>query len=151
MAIEPLPHADPPLSGVDGGAEEGPAGVPFGSSVTFRMRRKAPHTAIVSVSGDLDRSDTPRFHELLSSRLQSEIELLAVDLSGVTFFSGSALAVLMNVDLQAQLAGVELRVVPGSSQAARRALALAESIHPVPVTADAETSRDAATRLPRIT
>jgi anti-anti-sigma factor len=135
MAIEPLPRSHPE----EADAEEGPAGVPFGSSLTFRMRRQAPHTAIVTVSGDLDAADTARFHELLASRLHSEIELLAVDLAGVTFLSGSALAVLMNVELQARLAGVELRVVPGASQAARRALQLAESIHPLPVTRTADT------------
>jgi anti-anti-sigma factor len=135
VVIDPLPrsHAEH--------ADEGPAGVPFGSSLTFRIRRQPPHTAIVTVSGDLDAADTPRFHELLSSRLHSEIELLAVDLSGVTFLSAAGLAVLMNVDLQAQLAGVELRVVPGHSQAARHALALAESIHPLPVTRNVDVPR----------
>ncbi len=130
MVIDPLPRSRPE----EPDAADHSAGVPFGSSLTFRMRRQPPHTAIVTVSGDLDAADTPRFHELLSSRLHSEIELLAVDLSGVTFLSAAGLAVLMNVDLQAQLAGVELRVVPGASQAARHALALAESIHPLPVT-----------------
>lgn len=130
MVIEPLPRSHPEVAD----AEERPAGIPFGSSLTFRMRRQAPHTAIVTVAGDLDTTGTPRFHELLSNRLHSEIDLLVVELSAVTFLSAAALSVLMNVDLHADLAGIELRVDPGHSQAARRALRLADSIHPLPVT-----------------
>jgi len=86
------------------------------------VRRPHARTVVVEVSGAMDSATAPRLEELLTSRLRSAAPLLILDLSGVSSLSSAAAGVLTRASLLAQQRGVALRVAPGASHAAMRAL-----------------------------
>jgi anti-sigma B factor antagonist len=88
----------------------------------LQVQRPAPHSVVVRVAGELDLFTAPRLAELVTSRLQSELTALAIDLSEVEFLGSAGLGVLMEAHLLAQQREVRLSIVTGRCRVVRRAL-----------------------------
>ncbi|WP_233224059.1 STAS domain-containing protein [Amycolatopsis sp. CA-128772] len=68
------------------------------------------HTA-VTVTGDLDLAVTASLHEQLEAELRGTPAALVLDLTGVTFCSAGALAVLLDVVTTAHARGIPCAIV----------------------------------------
>ncbi|MEV7097504.1 STAS domain-containing protein [Amycolatopsis sp. NPDC051045] len=95
-----------------------------GGHMSLRVRRPEPHTVLVEVTGEIDLSTARRLDEVLQARIRSQVDEIAIDLSGVTFFSVAGLNSLLRARLLADTAGAHLTVDAGGSRAVRRLFTL---------------------------
>lgn len=77
----------------------------------------ATGTGVVYAHGGVDLSNTARLRELLHCRLRSELRVLVLDLSELSFLSSSGITAIAEAAQSAGSYHTELRVVPGESRA----------------------------------
>ncbi|MFC7646416.1 STAS domain-containing protein [Streptosporangium lutulentum] len=63
---------------------------------------------LVSVSGELDIATKPEFLCYLNPILSTRVDMVVLDLSGITFIDAQGLSALIMIKRQAQLSGAEL-------------------------------------------
>lgn len=90
--------------------------------LSLRMTYPTQGTAVLDVNGEVDMCSSPRLRELVQCRLRSELHVLVVDLSGVSFLSVDGAQMLAHAATFARHHDTELRIVPGDSRAVRRVL-----------------------------
>lgn len=81
--------------------------------ITLELRTAAPGQVVVDVGGEVDMLTSPQLRTAVLEQLEAAagVELVVLDLDGVTFLGTSGLAVLIEVRDAAHAAGVELRLV----------------------------------------
>lgn len=92
----------------------------------LRVRpEKHGDTVVVHVTGELDLATAPVLDELLTETEAGDtpLDLLVLDLTGVTFMASAGLALLMKHERRCTAAGRALRVV-ANGHAVRRAIDL---------------------------
>ncbi len=99
----PNPPVDSPAVRRGGDADD---------QITLSTTRPAPGQVVIKVGGEVDMLTSPqlRFAVLDQFEPDAEVELVVLDLDGVTFLGTSGLAVLIEVREAAHAAGVELRL-----------------------------------------
>ncbi|MET1075699.1 MAG: STAS domain-containing protein [Umezawaea sp.] len=75
------------------------------------VRLAQPGTVVLTAVGGIDLSSAPHLLDRLREELHHAGPDLVLDLSGVTFFGATALAVLAEFSAATRAAGVEFRVV----------------------------------------
>ncbi|OZM83461.1 STAS domain-containing protein [Pseudonocardia sp. MH-G8] len=99
---ENLP-SDPPSVRRGGDADD---------QITLTTARPAAQQVIITVGGEVDMLTSPQLRSLVLDQFEpgAGVELVVLDLDGVTFLGTSGLAVLIEVREAAHAAGVELRL-----------------------------------------
>jgi anti-sigma B factor antagonist len=99
---ENLP-SDPPSARRGGDADD---------QITLTTARPAAEQVIITVGGEVDMLTSPQLRSLVLDQFEpgAGVELVVLDLDGVTFLGTSGLAVLIEVREAAHAAGVELRL-----------------------------------------
>lgn len=90
--------------------------------LSLELSYPAPGTALLNVVGEVDMGSSPRLRELMHCRLRSELRVLVVDLSRVSFMSIDGAQMLARASSFARCHDTELRILPGDSRAVRRVL-----------------------------
>ena len=95
-----------------------------GADTLLRLELTYPTqgTAVLNVVGEVDMCSSPRLRELVQCRLRSELRVLVLDLSEVSFLSIDGAQFLAYAASFARHHDTELRIVPGDSRAVRRVL-----------------------------
>jgi len=86
---------------------------------------EARHGSVVVLSavGEVDVATGPQLRAALADALGEEgVDVVVVDLSGVTFMGSTAIAVLVDAHWEAGQAGKSLRLVSGESRSVMRPL-----------------------------
>ena len=80
--------------------------------ITLSTTRPAPGQVVIQVSGEVDMLTSPQLRSLVLDQFEpgAGVELVVLELEGVTFLGTSGLAVLIEVREAAHTAGVELRL-----------------------------------------
>ncbi|HYH28863.1 MAG TPA: STAS domain-containing protein [Pseudonocardia sp.] len=80
--------------------------------ITLSTARPAAGQVVITVGGEVDMLTSPQLRSLVLDQFEPEsgVELVVLDLEGVTFLGTSGLAVLIEVREAAHTAGVELRI-----------------------------------------
>jgi anti-sigma B factor antagonist len=80
--------------------------------ITLSTTRPAPGQVVIEVGGEVDMLTSPQLRFVVLDQFEpdSGVELVVLDLDGVTFLGTSGLAVLIEVREAAHTAGVELRL-----------------------------------------
>jgi anti-sigma B factor antagonist len=80
--------------------------------ITLSMNSPAPGQVVIEVGGEADMLTSPQLRSAVLDQLEpgKGVELVVLDLDGVTFLGTSGLAVLIEVREAAHAAGVELRL-----------------------------------------
>jgi anti-sigma B factor antagonist len=80
--------------------------------ITLVTTTRAPGQVVIEVGGEVDMLTSPQLRSAVLDQLEPEtgVELVVLDLDGVTFLGTSGLAVLIEVREAAHTAGVELRL-----------------------------------------
>ncbi|MBN9109209.1 MAG: STAS domain-containing protein [Pseudonocardia sp.] len=79
--------------------------------ITVSVVRPEPGTVVVTVGGEVDMLTSPQLRSALVDHIGDDsVELVVVDLDGVTFLGTSGLAALIEVREAAHAAGVGLRL-----------------------------------------
>ncbi|ODU12192.1 MAG: hypothetical protein ABT15_27575 [Pseudonocardia sp. SCN 73-27] len=79
--------------------------------MTVSVVRPEPGTVVVTVGGEVDMLTSPQLRSALVDHIGDDsVELVVVDLDGVTFLGTSGLAALIEVREAAHAAGVGLRL-----------------------------------------
>jgi anti-sigma B factor antagonist len=99
---ENLP-SDPPSIRRGGDADD---------QISLSTARPASGQVVITVGGEVDMLTSPQLRSAVLDQFQpdSGVELVVLDLDGVTFLGTSGLAVLIEVREAAHAAGVELRL-----------------------------------------
>jgi anti-sigma B factor antagonist len=99
---ENLP-SDPPSARRGGEADD---------QITLTITRPAAGQVVIEVGGEVDMLTSPQLRSAVLDQFEegSGVELVVLDLDGVTFLGTSGLAVLIEVREAAHSAGVELRL-----------------------------------------
>jgi anti-sigma B factor antagonist len=99
---ENLP-SDPPSIRRGGDADD---------QISLSTTRPAPGQVVITVGGEVDMLTSPQLRSAVLDQFEpdSGVELVVLDLDGVTFLGTSGLAVLIEVREAAHAAGVELRL-----------------------------------------
>jgi anti-sigma B factor antagonist len=99
---ENLP-SDPPSVRRGGDADD---------QITLTTARPAAQQVVITVGGEVDMLTSPQLRSLVLDQFEpgAGVELVVLDLDGVTFLGTSGLAVLIEVREAAHAAGVELRL-----------------------------------------
>ncbi|MHA6629619.1 STAS domain-containing protein [Pseudonocardia sichuanensis] len=99
---ENLP-SDPPSVRRGGDADD---------QITLTTARPATDQVVITVGGEVDMLTSPQLRSLVLDQFEPDagVELVVLDLDGVTFLGTSGLAVLIEVREAAHAAGVELRL-----------------------------------------
>ncbi|TQM10250.1 STAS domain-containing protein [Pseudonocardia kunmingensis] len=99
---ENLP-SDPPSVRRGGDADD---------QITLTTARPAADQVVITVGGEVDMLTSPQLRSLVLDQFEPDagVELVVLDLDGVTFLGTSGLAVLIEVREAAHAAGVELRL-----------------------------------------
>lgn len=80
--------------------------------ITLTVRTSGADAVVITVGGEVDMLTSPQLRAAVLVQLDgSGVELVVLDLDGVTFLGTSGLAVLIEVREAAHTAGVELRLV----------------------------------------
>ncbi|OLT14622.1 hypothetical protein BJF78_18035 [Pseudonocardia sp. CNS-139] len=94
----------------------GPASTRRGSDaddqITLTITPRSPGQVVIEVGGEVDMLTSPQLRSAVLDQLEPDagVELVVLDLDGVTFLGTSGLAVLIEVREAAHTAGVELRL-----------------------------------------
>lgn len=75
------------------------------------VERGASDTVLVRITGEVDMATGEIMAHRLTEVLAEAVEVLMVDLTGVTFFGSTGLSVLLQVHEQSQRQRVDLRIV----------------------------------------
>ncbi|MGH8964060.1 MAG: STAS domain-containing protein, partial [Actinomycetes bacterium] len=80
--------------------------------ITLSTARPSDGQVIVTVGGEVDMLTSPQLRSVVLNQFEpaAGVELVVLDLDGVTFLGTSGLAVLIEVRESAHAAGVELRL-----------------------------------------
>jgi anti-sigma B factor antagonist len=80
--------------------------------ITLSTTRPAAGQIVIQVSGEVDMLTSPQLRSAVLDQFEPDagVELVVLDLDGVTFLGTSGLAVLIEVREAAHTAGVELRL-----------------------------------------
>ena len=80
--------------------------------ITLSTARPAAGQVVIQVGGEVDMLTSPQLRSAVLDQFEPEsgVELVVLDLDGVTFLGTSGLAVLIEVREAAHSAGVELRL-----------------------------------------
>lgn len=80
--------------------------------ITLSTARPAEGQVVIQVGGEVDMLTSPQLRSAVLDRFESgsDVELVVLDLDGVTFLGTSGLAVLIEMREAAHTAGVELRL-----------------------------------------
>jgi anti-sigma B factor antagonist len=80
--------------------------------ITLSTARPSPGHAVITVGGEVDMLTSPQLRTVVLDQFEpgSGVELVVLDLDGVSFLGTSGLAVLIEVREAAHTAGVELRL-----------------------------------------
>lgn len=80
--------------------------------ISLSTARPAPGQVVITVGGEVDMLTSPQLRSAVLDQFEpdSGVELVVLDLDGVTFLGTSGLAVLIEVREAAHAAGVELRL-----------------------------------------
>jgi anti-sigma B factor antagonist len=80
--------------------------------ITLTTARPAAEQVVITVGGEVDMLTSPQLRSLVLDQFDpgAGVELVVLDLDGVTFLGTSGLAVLIEVREAAHAAGVELRL-----------------------------------------
>jgi anti-sigma B factor antagonist len=99
---ENLP-SDPPSIRRGGDADD---------QISLSTARPVPGQVVITVGGEVDMLTSPQLRSAVLDQFEpdSGVELVVLDLDGVTFLGTSGLAVLIEVREAAHAAGVELRL-----------------------------------------
>lgn len=95
--------------------EDGPT---LDLAVTYPERS----TALVKATGDIDICTAPRLQELLHCRLRSQLRVLILNLSDVSFLSIGAAQMLARAAAYAHYNETELHIITVGSRSVRRTL-----------------------------
>lgn len=87
-----------------------------------RLERPERGTAVLSVRGDIDVVTAPQLAEMLQHRLDSSLDRLVLNLSGVGFLGVAGVSVIFESDLRAQHNGTDLVIVTGGNRQVTSAL-----------------------------
>jgi len=87
-----------------------PRGGEADDQITLSISTPADRQAVIEVGGEVDMVTSPQLRASVLDRFAAGIELVVLDLDGVTFLGTSGLAVLIEVREAAHHAGVELRL-----------------------------------------
>jgi anti-sigma B factor antagonist len=99
--------------------------------IQVSAQRQAPDTALVRVVGEVDMATGDLMAERLDEAMVTGVRVLMVDLTGVTFFGSTGLAVLLRARERARARHVDLRIVAGQRSVIRpmQVGGVAESFH----------------------
>jgi anti-anti-sigma factor len=97
-------------------AAMGPAQIPAQASLSVLRR---PACTIARLEGDLDIATTPALRERLFGMLRPGVQLLVIDLSGVSFCDVAGLALLIGTQLRATARGIIVRLAAPRPQVAK--------------------------------
>jgi anti-sigma B factor antagonist len=80
--------------------------------ITLSTTRPAAGQVVIEVNGEVDMLTSPQLRSAVLDQFEPDagVELVVLDLDGVTFLGTSGLAVLIEVREAAHTAGVELRL-----------------------------------------
>ena len=80
--------------------------------ITLSTTRPAPGQVVIAVGGEVDMLTSPQLRAAVLDQFAAgaAVDLVVLDLDGVTFLGTSGLAVLIEVREAAHAAGVELRL-----------------------------------------
>ena len=80
--------------------------------ITLSTTRPAAAQVVIQVNGEVDMLTSPQLRSAVLDQFEPDagVELVVLDLDGVTFLGTSGLAVLIEVREAAHTAGVELRL-----------------------------------------
>jgi anti-anti-sigma factor len=78
---------------------------------------RGPSGPVLSAKGEIDTVTAPDLQLTVERTMPGAGEVLAVDLSGVTFLSSAGLSVLVQAHQKAEEVGCEVRIVTNSSTA----------------------------------
>jgi anti-sigma B factor antagonist len=80
--------------------------------ITLSTSRPAPGQVVIVVGGEVDMLTSPQLRAAVLDQFAegADVDLVVLDLDGVTFLGTSGLAVLIEVREAAHAAGVELRL-----------------------------------------
>lgn len=89
--------------------------------ITVTVAPVAAGAVVVAAVGEVDMLTSPQLRSVVSEQFADDagVELVVLDLDGVTFLGTSGLAVLIEVREAAHAAGVELRIVSTSRRVLR--------------------------------
>ncbi|HEV2638564.1 MAG TPA: STAS domain-containing protein [Actinocrinis sp.] len=130
---------DDPGTGVFATGEIDPSAPGF---LGVDVHRTDPGTVVCRLAGDLDLGSLAPVRAALDGALESGTGLLVVDLAGVDFCDSSGLNLLLQVRIEAEAAGVRLRLAALTSQVAR-VFELTGALEVFSVHADAEEAQRA--------
>jgi anti-sigma B factor antagonist len=87
-------------------------GADMDDQITLSTTRPAPGQVVIEVGGEVDMLTSPQLRATVLDQFADSagVELVVLDLDGVTFLGTSGLAVLIEVREAAHAAGVELRL-----------------------------------------
>jgi anti-sigma B factor antagonist len=87
-------------------------GTDMDDQITLSTTRPAPGQVVIEVGGEVDMLTSPQLRATVLDQFAggAGVELVVLDLDGVTFLGTSGLAVLIEVREAAHAAGVELRL-----------------------------------------
>lgn len=87
-------------------------GTDMDDQITLSTTRPAPGQVVIEVGGEVDMLTSPQLRATVLDQFATSagVELVVLDLDGVTFLGTSGLAVLIEVREAAHAAGVELRL-----------------------------------------
>ena len=120
-----LPDSKPPAPSV---RTEPAALVPYSRRVLHVDRQRlCSEVTVVHVAGELDLSTVPTLAEVLEPCLSSDVDVIVLDLSGVSFLGAAALRLFEHAQQHTQHHGRTLRFMTGSRRV-DRVLRIAESI-----------------------
>jgi anti-sigma B factor antagonist len=87
-------------------------GTDMDDQITLSTNRPAPGQVVIEVGGEVDMLTSPQLRATVLDQFAESagVELVVLDLDGVTFLGTSGLAVLIEVREAAHAAGVELRL-----------------------------------------
>jgi anti-sigma B factor antagonist len=87
-------------------------GVDADDQITLSTNTPSPGQVVIEVGGEVDMLTSPQLRSAVLDQFEpgKGVELVVLDLDGVTFLGTSGLAVLIEVREAAHAAGVELRL-----------------------------------------
>jgi anti-sigma B factor antagonist len=88
--------------------------VPQADRLRLALTRPTRTIAVITVGGEIDHSTAPRLSEVVTTRLESAVHTVVIDLSAVTFLGSAGLAVLARAHRRANVTGRAVRLVTGS-------------------------------------
>lgn len=91
--------------------------------------RPTHDAAVLNVTGPVDTSTATRLHELLHHRLTACVQVVVLDLSGVTFFNTTGLDLLQQSQQHAEQREISLRIVGDNEGKVKRLLGILDLTH----------------------